>query len=73
MTEHSISLYQAKYTTSIVEKYMDNYTVKTSKTFYKTTFPSYMIFTKDDASNSDEKVENLTTKLNINCGACTGS
>ena len=53
MKEHSISVYQARYATSIVEKYLDNFTVKTSKCFYRTTFTSDMIFTKADASTSD--------------------
>ena len=57
---HSIYVYQARYATSIVAKYLDTDTVKVSKTFYKTTFPSDMIFTKEDLSTSDEKVEKLT-------------
>ena len=32
-----------------------------------------MIFTKADASTSDEKVENLTGELNIHYRACIGS
>ena len=57
MKDHSISVDQAIYDTSIVTKYLDNATVKTIIKFYKTTFPSDMIFTKADASTSDEKVE----------------
>ena len=41
-------------------KYLDTSTFKTSTKFYKTTFPSDMIFTKDDASTSDEQVDKLT-------------
>ena len=52
---------------------MDTDTVKTSTKFYKTTLPSDMIFTKDDASTSDEKVEKLTREFNINYRDCTGS
>ena len=44
MRYHSISLDQARYTTYIVEKYLDNATVKSSKKFYKTTLPYDMIF-----------------------------
>ena len=60
MKDHSISMYQAIYATSIFAKYLDTAKVNTSKTFYKTTFPSDMIFTKSDASTSDEQVDNLT-------------
>ena len=60
MKYHSISVYQARYATSIVAKYLDTVTVKTSTIFYKTTLPSDMIFTKYDASTSDEQVEKLT-------------
>ena len=45
---------------SIVEKYLDTSTVKASTKFYKTALSSDMIFTKDDISTSDEKVEKLT-------------
>ena len=41
--------------------------------FYKTTFSSDMIFTKDDASTSYEKVEKLTREFNIQYKACIGS
>ena len=60
MKDHSISVDQAIYATSIVEKYLDNATVKASKNSYKTTLPSDMIFTKDDTFTSDEKFEKLT-------------
>ena len=58
--DHYISVNQARYATSIVEKYLDTATVKAIKTFYRTTFPYDMIFTKDDTSTSDEQVEKLT-------------
>ena len=58
--DHSISVDQARYVTSIVEKYLDTSTVKASTKFYKTALSSDMIFTKDDISTSDEKVEKLT-------------
>ena len=60
MKDHSISVYYAIYDTSIVAKFLDTVTVKTSKKFYKTSFPSDMIFTKDDVYTSDDQVENLT-------------
>ena len=60
MKDRSISVDQARNATSIVAKYLDTITVKASTTFYKTTFPSDMIFTEDDKYNSDEQVEKLT-------------
>ena len=54
--DHSISVDQDVYFTFIVAKYLDTTTVNTSKKFYKITLPSDMIFTKDDASTSDEQV-----------------
>ena len=46
--------------------------VKTSTKFYNTTFPSDMIFTKSDASTSDEQVEDLNREFNIHYRACIG-
>ena len=63
--DNSISVDQDRYATSVVDKYMDNYTVKTIIEFYKTTFPSDMIFNKYDASTSDDQVDNLTREFNI--------
>ena len=60
MKDHSISVDQARYDTSIVAKYLDTATVKVSTKFHKTTFPADMIFTKEDVSTSDEQVEKLT-------------
>ena len=54
LKDHSISVDQARYATSIVAKYLDTATVKVSNTFYKTTLPADMIFTKYDVSTSDE-------------------
>ena len=45
MKDHSISMYQAIYDTSIVAKYLDTATVKVSKKVYKTTLTSDMLFT----------------------------
>ena len=56
MKDHSISVDQDRYATSIVAKYVYTSTAKLSKRFYKTTFPDDMIFTKEDASTSDEQV-----------------
>ena len=57
MKDHSISVDQARYATSIVPKYVDTATVKVRKTFNKTTLPADIIFTKEDVSTSDEQVE----------------
>ena len=73
LMDHSISLDQARYDTYIVEKYFDNYTVKASTKFYKTNFPSDMVFTKDDASTRDYQVKKLTGELNIHYRACIRS
>ena len=61
--DHSISVDKYRYTTSIVAKYLDTATIKTSTNFNETTFPSDMIFTKADASTSDERVKKLTRKF----------
>ena len=55
LKDNYISLDQARYATSIVEKTLDTATVKVSTKFYKTTLPSDMIFTRDYVSTSDEK------------------
>ena len=73
MEDHSISVDQDRYATYIFAKYLNTATVKTSKNFYKTTFPPYMIFTKDYTSTSDEKVQKLIRELNIHYRACIGS
>ena len=73
MKDHSISMYQDRYSTSIVSKYLDTATVMVRKMFYKTTFTADMIFTKGDVSSSDEHVEKLTRECNINYRACIGS
>ena len=72
MKDHSISEDQDRYDNSIVAKYMDTATVKTSTKFYNTTFPSDMIFIKDDASTSDYQYEKLTREFNIHYRACIG-
>ena len=56
---------QARYSTSVVAKYLDTATVKVSTKFYKKIFPAEMIFTKEGISTSDEQVEKLTREYNI--------
>ena len=70
LKDHSISVGQARYATSIVAKYLDNSTFKVSNKFYKTTFPAEMIFTKEDVSTNDEQVEKVTREYNIHYRAC---
>ena len=63
----------ARYATSIVAKQLDSSTSKASKNFYNTTLPSDMIFTKSDASTSDEQVDKLTIELKIHYRDFIGS
>ena len=60
MKDHPVSVYQDRYSTSIVAKYLDTTTIKIIKKVYKTTFPYDMIFIKDDTSTSDQQVYKLT-------------
>ena len=73
LKDHSISVDQAIYATSIVAKYLYTATVKVSNKFYKTTLPADMIFTKEDVSTSDDQIERLTREYNIHYRACIGS
>ena len=70
LKDHSISVDQTRYATSIVEQYLDTATVKVSTIFYKTTLPSDIIFTKEDVSTIVEQVEKLTKEYNIHYRAC---
>ena len=73
MNYYSIYVDQDRYSTSIVEKYMDTATVKASTTFYNTTLPPDMIFTKYDASTIYEQVDKLTREFNIHYRCYIGS
>ena len=64
---------QARYTTSIVTKYLDTDTFKVSTKFYDTTLQDDMIFTKEDVSTSDEQVKKLNREFNIHYRVCIGS
>ena len=46
LKDHYISMDQARYATSMVEKYLDTATVKVSTKFYNTTLPADTILTK---------------------------
>ena len=71
LKDHSIYVDQARYSTSIVAKYLDTATVKVRNKFYKTTLPADMIFTKEDVFTSDEQVDKLNRECNIHYRACT--
>ena len=71
--DHTISVYQARYATSVLANYLDAATLQKSTKSYKTTFQDDIIFTKDYVSTSDEQVEKLTMEFNIYYKACTGS
>ena len=73
LRDHSISVDQARYATSIVARYLDTATVKLSTNFYKKTLPAGMIFAKEDVCTSDEQVEKLNREYNNHYRACTGS
>ena len=73
LKDHSISVDQARYATSIAAKYLDTATVKVSTKVYKTTLPADMMFTKEDVSTSDEQVEKLTREYDIHYRDCIGS
>ena len=49
-------MYQDRFATSVVAKYLDTSTIKENSKFHKTTLPYNMIFNKEDDSKSDEKV-----------------
>ena len=63
--DHSISVDQAIYATSIVVTYLDTATFNTSTKFYNTTLPSDMIFFKAYTSTSDDPVNKMTSEFNI--------
>ena len=73
LKDHSISVDQDRYATSIVAKYLGTATVKVRKKFYKTALPDDMIFTKEDFSTSDEQIERMAREYNIHYRACIGS
>ena len=70
---HYISVYQDRYATSLVSKYLYTAAVKTSTKFYKTSFLSNTIFTKDDASTSYEQFEKSNREFNTHYRASIGS
>ena len=69
MKNHSISVDQCRYATSIMDKYLDIATASRSKCF-KTNLTYDMIFTKNGVSTSDEQVEKLSSLFNIHYRYC---
>ena len=65
MKYHYIYVYQARYASSIVAKYLDTATVNTSTNVYKTTLTSGVIFTKADTSTSNNHIERFTRDIKI--------
>ena len=73
MKDNYISVQHAIYGISIMAKYLDTTIVKASTTFYNTTLPPDIIFTKDDIFTRNEQVEKLTREFNIHYISCIGS
>ena len=70
MRDNYISVDQARYDNSIVDKYLDTYKFKVSVKLYNTTLTYNIVFTKANISTSDEQVEIFTRQYNINYIAC---
>ena len=64
LKDHSIAFGQARYSTSVVAKYLETVTIKKFK-FPKTALSHDMIFNKEYDYTSDEKVEMLFIEYNI--------
>ena len=64
---------QNRYDTAVVSKYLDTATISENSKLHKTTLPCDMIFTKEDASTSDEQVEVIYRYYNIHYRYCVGS
>ena len=60
MKDYSISVDQDRYVTSGVSKYIDTSTIKENSELHKTILHHDMIFTKEDAYTSYDKVEALS-------------
>ena len=59
LKDHSISVNQDICATSSVAKYLYTATIKEDSKFHENNLRNNMIFTKEDASNSDEEVDVL--------------
>ena len=56
LRDHSISVDQSRYVTSVVANYLDTVTIEQNSNFHKTSLLHDMILTKEYASTSDENV-----------------
>ena len=65
MKDRYISVDKARYDTSIVAKYLDTITVNISTKFHEIILPYDMIFTKVDASTSDEFEEHPDCRCSL--------
>ena len=59
LKDHSILVYQSRYSTSVVENYLYTSTIKENSRFNNTILPHDMIFTKEYNYISDKQVEVL--------------
>ena len=72
MKDHSISVDQDRYATSIITKYLNTAIFKASTKFYKLRY-HLICYSQKDTSISDEQVEKFTTEFIIHYRACIGS
>ena len=72
MNDPYISADQDRYATSILSKYIDTVTVKTTTKVYNTNLPYDAIFTKYDVFTSNEQVEKFSREFNIQYRAFVG-
>ena len=68
LRENSISVYQAKNNTSVVDKYLDITIIKKITKLYNTTLPYDMILIKDYEYTIDDQVDKLSRDSTFNRG-----
>ena len=73
LKDNSISVDKDRYATSVVVNYLDNSKIKENSKIHKTTLPYDIIFTKENASTSVEKMEVLSRYYNIHYRDCVES
>ena len=72
LKNHSISVYQVRYDTSVFANYIDTDTIKENSNDHKATSFHDITFTKEYAYTVDEKVEVLSREYNIHYGYFCG-
>ena len=70
---NSISVDEARYSTSVVAKYLDTTTIKENSEFHKTTLTHDIKLIKEYLSIIDEKLGVLSIEYNIQYRAYVGS